>query len=408
MIADHNQRHVLAGLRVVEYGDFVAAPYCAKLLADLGADVLKIEPPQGDSARQRGPFPGDRPHPERSGLYLYLNTNKRGVTLDVGTATGRAILDRLLADVDVFVHNRPPAELPALALDYATLAARHPRLIVVAISPFGQTGPYRDYKAYDITTAAAGGLSLGIGDPARAPLKLPLTQSGIQAGLVGAIAALTAIFARDKTGRGQLIDVAEADVWATIHTGVGVVAWLFSGRVRKRSGHRLLGIPYPHTVLPCKDGYVALQASERKQWERFVEMVGLPGLATDPRYQDRLANNERYADELDALLAPWLMARTKEEIFAICREYRIAGAPLKTVEEIVNDEHLRERDFFVQIDTPETGPLPYPGLPFRFSAAPWKRSQRAPRLGEHNEAVYGGQLGYTPQQLVALRQVGVI
>jgi crotonobetainyl-CoA:carnitine CoA-transferase CaiB-like acyl-CoA transferase len=403
-----DEGHVLSGLRVVEYGDFVSAPYCAKLLADLGAEVLKIEPPRGDTARQRGPFPGDRPHPERSGLFLYLNTNKRGVTLDVSTATGRAILDRLLADADIFVHNQPPAALPGLGLDYPTLAAKHPRLIVTAISPFGQTGPYRDYKAYDITTAAAGGLSLGIGDPQRAPLKLPLTQSGIQAGLAAAIASLAAVFARDATGRGQAIDVAEADVWATFHTGVGVVAWVFSGRVRKRSGHRLLGLPYPHTVLPCKDGYVALQASERRQWERFIEMIGSPEWAKSPRYQNRLANNEQYADELDALLAPWLMARTKDEIFAICREYKIAGAPLKTVEEVVHDEQLRERDFFVQIDSPETGPLTYPGLPFTFSEVPWKRSRRAPRLGEHNDAVYAEQLGYTPRQLTELRQVGVI
>lgn len=400
--------HILSGFKVVEYGDFVSAPYAAKLLGDLGAEVIKVEPSAGDSARRRGPFPGDIPHPERSGLFLYLNTNKLGVTLNLETPTGRLLLYRLLEGADVFVHNVPPARACSLGLDYERLSAVNPKLIVVAISPYGQDGPYRDYKAYDINTQAAGGLSLGIGEPDREPLKLPLTQSGFQAGLVGALAALCALFGREATGRGQLIDVAEADVWATVHTGVGVVAWLFSGRLRQRSGRRLIGQPYPHGVFRCKDGHVALQCSERRQWERFLEMLGDPEWGRDPKYRDRLKNQEEYAEELDALLAPWLMARSREEIFQLCQEYRLPGAPLKRVDEVLSEPQLRERGFFYELDHPEAGRLTYPGLPFRFSEAPTGPSARAPLLGEHNEDVYVGRLGLTPAELTQLRQTGVV
>jgi crotonobetainyl-CoA:carnitine CoA-transferase CaiB-like acyl-CoA transferase len=403
-----SRAQILAGFKVVEYGDFVSAPYAAKLLGDLGAEVVKVELPGGDSARRRGPFPGDIPHPERSGLFLYLNTNKLGITLNLETPTGRRLLDRLLEGADVFVHNVPPARACSLGLGYERLSAVNPGLIVVAISPYGQDGPYRDYKAYDVNTQAAGGLSLGIGEPGREPLKLPLTQSGFQAGLVGALAGLCALFGREATGRGQFIDVAEADVWATVHTGVGVVAWLFSGRLRQRSGRRLVGQPYPHGVFRCKDGHVALQCSERRQWERFLEMVGNPEWGRDPKYRDRLKNQEEYAEELDALLAPWLMARTREEIFRLCQEYRLAGAPLKRVDEVLTEPQLRERGFFYELDHPEAGRLTYPGLPFRFSEAAAGPPARAPRLGEHNEEIYIGRLGLTPAELTQLRQTGVV
>lgn len=399
---------ILAGFKVVEYGDFVSAPYAAKLLGDLGAEVIKVEPPEGDSARRHGPFPRDIPHPERSGLFLYFNTSKLGITLNLETATGRWLLDRLVERVDVFIHNVPPARTCDLGLDYGRLSAVNPRLVVVAISPYGQDGPYRDYRAYDINTQAAGGLSLGIGDPNREPLKLPLTQSGFQAGLVGALGALCALFSREATGRGQFIDVAEADVWATIHTGVGVVAWLFGGRLRQRSGRRLIGQPYPHGVFRCKDGYVALQCAERRQWEQFLKMVGEPEWGRDPKYRDRLKNQEEYAEELDALLAPWLMAHTREEIFRRCQEYRLAGAPLKEVDEVLAEPQLRERGFFYELEHPEAGRLTYPGLPFRFSETGAGSPARAPLLGEHNERIYISWLGLSRAELTQLRQAGVL
>ncbi len=401
---------LLVGLRVVEVGEQVASAYCGKLLADLGADVVKIEPPTGDAARRAGPFLGDVPHPERSAPFLYLNTNKLGVTLDLRSATGRGLLDRLLEEADLLVESYPPVQAAAVGLDYATLHASHPRLYVVSITPFGQTGPYRDYRGTDITAQALGGLSIGVGRPDGEPLKLPGQQSGYQAGLIGAIGALGAMFGHDadREDGGQQLDVSEAEVWATIHTGTGVISYIFSQRIRGRYGHRLKGSPYPHTVLPCKDGYVALQCAERRQWKRFLEMMGNPAWGSDPKYRDRLKNNDEYAEELDALLAPWLMSHTKEEIFALCREWKISGSPVYTIDEVVQSQHLRERGFFVEIEHPEVGRQTYPGSPYQFAGKPPRQSRPAPLLGEHNLAIFGERLGISEAELVAMRQSGEI
>lgn len=399
---------LLKDVTIVELGRNISGPYCAKLLADLGATVLKVEPLDGEPARFHGPFPNGEPNAERSGLFLYLNTNKLGMTLNAGLLEGRTLLLSLLEKSDVFVHNFQPAEAAALGLTYASLAETFPRLVVTAITPYGQTGPYADYAATDLTTAALGGVNAGIGQPDRPPLFLPYGQSGYQAGVVGAIGTLTALLSRIKTGRGQLVDVAEADVWATIHTGVGIVGYIFSGRLRKRAGHRLVGIPYPHTVLPCKDGYVILQASEARQWKRFLEMIGNPEWAGNPRYQDRLANNEIYADELDALLSPWLMDHTRDEIFSLCRQYQIPGAPLKTIDEVACDPQLTHRCYFVEMDHPAAGRLRYPGSAYVFSNSDGRPWRPAPTLGEHDSEVLSQRLGLSQAQLASLRNLGVI
>ena len=173
---------IFEGLKVVEYGNLVSAPYCTKLLAGLGAEVIKVEMPGvGDEARKHGPFPNDTPHTERSGLFLSLNSNKLGITLNLDTQAGRNILKKLLEDADVFVENNAPKHMEELGLDYASLEKINPRLIMASITPFGQSGPYRDYKAYDINCAAAGGVSIGIGYPDREPLALPLSQGDYQA-----------------------------------------------------------------------------------------------------------------------------------------------------------------------------------------------------------------------------------
>ena len=402
----------LTGMKVLEYANFIAGPYCGKLLADLGAEVIKVEKPLvGDDARQYGPFPHDLPHPERSGLFLHLNTNKLSITLNVEAATGTEILKELLKESDIFIEDNPPAVMERLGLNYPNLQKVNPGIVMVSITPFGQSGPYRDYKGYAINCSALGGMSVCIGEPGREPLTPPLCLGHYQSGVAGALAALAALFARDLSGKGQQVDISEAQVWATLHTGQQESAFVMHGMKRMRWGHRTPGI-YPYTILPCQDGYVTLIAIQGYQWKRFLELIGdgkVPDwYANEPRFKDRREISLKYADEMDALIAPWLMSHTKEEIYNLCLEKRIPFTPAKNVEEMVNDSHLKAREYFVEIEHPATGVLKYPGAPCKFSETPWKIDKPAPLLGEHNEEILCQRLGYSEEGLSQLRGEGII
>lgn len=398
----------LSGLKIVEYGSFISAPYCTKLMADLGAEVIKIEEPgHGDESRRHGPFPDDVPHPERSGLFLYLNGNKLGVTLNARTSTGRKILRRLLEQADVFVESNSPRLMKELGLDYASLKETNRRLIVTSITAFGQTGPYSDYKGYALNTAGIGGQSLRTGESGREPLAPALSQSNYQSGAMGAAATMGALFARMSTGSGQQVDIAEAEVWATIHHGHGVHLGVFEGRKSIRAGHRTISV-YPWAVLPCKDGYMCLIAIQGHQWKRFLEAMGSPEWMSDPRFKDRIVMAFEHADELDSLVEAWLIDHTKDEIFEMCRERQITFAPVRSVEEAARDPHFKERGYFVVMDRVASGTLEYPGAPYKLSETPWQLSRPAPLLGEHNEEIYCGRLGYSGDELVKLREGGII
>lgn len=399
----------LDGLSILELGHFVSAAYAAKLLADLGADVVKIEETgAGDEARRVGPFQGDVPDPEKSGLFLYLNANKRGITLNIAAHTGRTIFHELVKSADILVHNYVPSVAQKLGLDHAVLSALNPKLITLSLTPYGETGPYRDFKGYELNAAALAGVPLNLGEAGREPLYPSFFFGPLQAGLTGAVGLMLAVTARDSTGRGQHIDLAETDAWATFHTGLGIVSWLFGGRRTRRQGQRSAGAGYPFTILPCKDGYVRMLAQTRREWRRFLEAMGNPAWGDDPRFQDRIKMNELYSDELDALITPWLMERTKQELFEIFYEYGIPFSPIKTVEDMVNDPQLAAGQAFVDIEHPEVGTVKYPGAPYKFSGTPWQMRRPAPLLGQHNEEIYCGRLGYSTEDLSRLRRAGVI
>lgn len=370
----------LAGLRVVELGEFIAAPFCGKLLGDLGADVIKIEPPGGDTARRFGPFAGDIPDDETSGLFLNLNTNKRSRVLDLSIPEDLDQLRALLKEADVLIESLRPGALASLGLSWEELQRLNPGLILTSITPFGQTGPYRDFEAYDLTTCAAGGISIGIGSPDREPLTYPLSQGHYVAGLAGAIATLFADAHRRKTGRGQRVDVAEAECWATFLAGVGIQPYVSEGRVKQRTGHRAGQRPHLDAILPCADGYVTIDTPQRRQWQRFLEMLGNPEWALDPRFARPLEMTGEYADEVEAHLAPWLMARTKQQIFEECRANRVPAAPVNSIAEVVAHEQLDFRDYFVRLYHPKAGEQTYPGAPYKLSATPWRLNTPAPLL----------------------------
>lgn len=402
----------LAGLKVLEYGEFISAPYCGKLMADLGAEVIKIESPShGDTSRRHGPFSGDVPDPEKSGLFLFLNTNKMGITLNLETCTGLKIFRELVKDTDVLIESHSPMNMRKLGVDYQSLKENNPDLIMTSITPFGQTGPYRDYQASDINICALSGWSLLIGEPGREPLTPPLSVGHFMAGVAAGIATVLAVLARLATGGGQYIDISEAECHNSFFTGVLANSFIYYNRKRTRSGHRT-PFPYPYTVLPCKDGYMSMIAVQGYQWKRFLEIVGNGSVPewyeNDPRFKDRMRAGREYADELDMLFAPWLEARTRQEIFESCRKNHVPFAPVRTIDEVVNDRHLNERGFFVELAHPKVGSLKYPGPPYRLSKSPWRLKKPAPLLGQHNEEVYCSRLGYPKHDLSALRGTGVI
>ncbi|MFH1484616.1 MAG: CoA transferase [Chloroflexota bacterium] len=398
----------LAGLKVLEYGEGVSAPFCGKLMADLGAEVIKIEKPLvGDESRQHGPFPKDVPHPERSGLFIYLNTSKLGITLDTEVATGRKLFKELARGADVLIENSPPKAMKKLGLDYKALKAINPKLVMTSLTPFGHTGPCSSWKGYGINSAALGAMCAATGSPGREPLALPLDQSGFQAAIGGAIATMLAVLARETMGRGQHVDVGEADMWATFHCGLAILPYIHEGRIRRRSGHRVLHQGYPDTTLQCKDGYITLDAPQGRQFKNMIEMMGNPEWSQHPMWKDRLSVTNEHSDEADAMLAPWLMEHTKQEIFDLSRKHRVPTGPIKTIEEIMNEEHLKVRNFWAELKRTEVGKLTYPGAPYHFSKTPWRISP-APLLGEHNEEVYCDRLGYSREELVELRRAGVI
>ena len=388
---------------MVEWGDFVSAPYCGKVLAELGAEVVKVEPPDvGDSSRRHGPFPSGAPDPERSGLYLFNNLNKRGVTLDVHTPAGRDALERLLASADVFLENQPLRETEKSGLDFPSLKDRHPGLVVTSISPYGRSGPYREYAGYDINANALGGMSFGTGYPHREPLTTPLYQVSYLAGVGAAMASIVALLARGRSGQGQLVDVAESQVVAALLSGYHLPTYIYQGVAGWRSGNRMrLGL-FPNCVLPCQDGYVCIDAPQLEQYRRFLALMGNPEWVEEPRYRNRRAMSDQYPEEAEALITPWFMAHTKDEILRLCIENRVPCVPVRDIQEVLDDEHLNARDYYRSIEHPHAGAHLHPGPGYRMSETPCRVVRAAPSLGQHNREVLCAELGVPEQDLPAV------
>ncbi len=391
----------LSGLLVLDLSENISGPYATKLLADYGAEVIKVErPPHGDPARGSGPFPHDQPHQEQSGLFLFLNSNKQGITLSLEEEGGADIFRGLLQRADILVENFRPGAMAGFGLDYEVLAEINPALIMTSISYFGQSGPYRDWEGCDLVAQAMGGLMWLTGEADREPLKLPLSQAEFQAGLNAAVATLSAIYFRDESGQGQQIDVSVQEAVASILESA-VTTYSYSGYVRGRMGARH-PLHCPAGVMACQDGWVVVQPGAN--WDYFATFLEIPELM-EPRAASIL--RYQYADEVEGLIQPWLERHRADEIFSTGQEWRIPFAMVLGIDELMEDPQYQSRGFFQQIDHPVAGPLAYPGAPFRMRETPW-RAGRAPLLGEHNEEVYGNMLGLSKRDLARLRGNGVI
>jgi CoA:oxalate CoA-transferase len=401
---------VLSDLKVVEYANFISGPQCARSLADFGAEVIKVEEPGfGDQGRNAGPFPDDIPHPEKSGLFLCLNANKLGVTLNVRTKVGLKIFKELIKDADILVENNPSRLMAELGLDYDTLKEVNPRLIMTSITPFGQTGPYRDYKSCDLISlqmAVSGYMCpVGVTEPEKQP---PLRHGGWQADLgaanTAALLTMFAVFNREKTGLGEHIDISEQEVVLN-HIRPWLGNWLSEN---KKEGRSRLEREMPAIPLPCKDGHVFYCLVTEPQWQAFKSMIGSSlDWVTVELYPDRWARGANW-DSIEPAIIEYMSEHTKEEIIQEGRDRHFVIGPVNTTEDVVKSEQLAFRGFFVDVDHPEVGKVKLPGLPYKMSRTPWQVSRPAPLLGQHNEEVFCCRLGYSKEDLVRMRQAGVI
>jgi len=390
----------LAGVSVVECGQGVSAAFAAKLMALLGADVIKVEPPQGDLTRRRGPFPGDAEDPEKSSLFQYLNADKSGVVLDLTKAQDRELLNNLLAGADVLVHNLPPPQRAAYGLDNHALSKAYPRLIATGISAFGDFGPYSAYRAYDLTAIHASGLGslapLGSPLPEMPPLKPPGQQAEFQGGLYAAAVIVAALLSRMKSGRGQAIEISEQEILAAA-LELSFIFYTYEGRQTSRLGTRALA---PFGIYACGDGLIAANCAEEAMWDRLVELMGNPDWAHEEIFKNRLARGRNH-DAMRLFFEEWARGWKKNELCAAAQAKRIPFAPVNVMADVFADEHLRSREFFVPLPGAQSrigGAVLVPSAPFKSSAMGWRLERRAPHLGEHSELLRRPRPAVQPPQ----------
>ncbi len=403
-----NHTGALSGLKVLDLSQGIAGPYCTKLLADYGAEVIKVEEPRrGDVARSTGPFPGHLPHHEKSGLFLHLNTNKKSVTLNLNPSDGASLCKALAGQASLVVEDLRPGVLQELGLGYKDLAATNPRLVMVSITSFGQTGPYRDYKYTELVAEAISGIMYSHGAPDREPLKFAQSVGQYLAGLTAAIGAMGAVLAAKLQGIGQYVDVSIMESLA-FTPDRRPSSYFYTGGIIKRLGYYYTP-SYLVGAYPCKDGFVGIQGVGRGEawWPRIYNMMGMPELTTDPRFSKpdaRLANR----GEFDVLFYSWLADRTRQEVFEEAAKARFPLAPVYTTEDLLRDPHFKARGFFVDVEHPAAGRITQTGAPFKLSETPWKGHRPAPLLGQHNEEVFCHTLGYSRADLAQLREQGAI
>ena len=389
----------LQGVKVLDLSHHIAGPYCTKLLADFGADVVKVERPEGDPARHIPPFFHDEGGLNKSLLFLYLNSNKQGVTLNLKSGRGQEMLKELARESDVLVENFSPLVMPSFGLDYPTLKALNPSLVMVSISNFGQTGPYRDYKATDIVAYALGGLMYIFGNYDRKPLKHALHQAQFRAGTNSASATLMALYHQRRTGEGQHVDVSIQECVASGLRDV-VNNYTYTGAVRRRQPNHSGDLT---RLRETSDGYVLPNPglSGAIDWSSSVEFLGVPEL-DDERFNTRSARLSN-AEALGRILDRHFLHQKKFDVFYAAQRKRFIYGVVQSPEEVLLDEQYQAREYFVNIDHPVVGEIRYPGAPFLMSGTPWKARGPAPTLGQHNKQVLGQQLGYSDLDLSRMR-----
>ena len=380
----------LSGIRVLDFTNHISGPFCTKLLADFGADVIKIEKPiTGDISRSIGPFPGQQKNLDKSGLFMYLNTNKRGITLDLNDPISKELIVNILETTDILVENFRPGTMEKWGLDYNSIKKIKPEIIYVSITNFGQTGPYKDYKASDAIIYAMGGEMFSRGIIDREPVKLGPNIVLFQGGTAAAVGALGAFFGTINDSSGQHVDISlmETETGTQDRRQATVLAYHYSGIINERQS---LGgsATYPSGVYPCLDGYFELSGGPTRI-VNIIKMMGNPPELMDPKWKDPLSQSDpALKEEFESYFYPFVMEKTKLELWKLAQDNGVLSAPLNSMEDVANDPYFREKEFFQEYIHPIAGSFIAPGKPWIMHETPWEIKRSSPNLGEHNAEIF--------------------
>ena len=406
-MSDATTRHSvgpLDGLRVVERAAGVSGPYCAKLLGDLGAEVVKIEPPgAGDPARRMPPFCRDAPGPDSGLLFNFLNTNKLGVTLDLSTPLGARVLSRLLAAADVFLFGGNTREIDHDGVRYEVLRRTHPHLVGVYLTPFGLSGPKRDWRGSELVGFHASGLGYVTPGETDLPKHLPPIKAGghqalMTAGMTAAVATMHALFTREATGTGQRVDVSEVEPLASFQF-MELARWTYACDPGKR------GLKEFGQRIRCRDGEFNIMFMQDHMWKAWAELMGSPDWAARPEFATHVGRTE-HQRELTGYIERWAADRTKDEISRLGQSRRVPVFPVNSIAEAVDSAQVQSRNFLRELPLACGAMARGPGAPYRFSRTPWGLRRPAPRLGEHNAEILCHRLGLSPDELTAAFAAG--
>ena len=376
----------LSGLRVVDLHSGVSGAWCSRLLASFGADVVRVEAPDGtDELRRAAPFDAPTTNAETRPLHLYLNAGKRSLALDTDGAEGRSLLERLIDRADVLVETLDGPERTHLDLAPDVAHARHPKLVHISITPFGLSGPYADFRATPMISAALGGYMYIGGSPDRQPLANLSPQPDYMAGLHGFVGAMAALNRREASGHGQHVEIAVQECMASIHQFT-VTRWVYNRRIQQRIGNRYQRA-HPITVYRVSDGLVSIAVANQEQYVRFLDLIGMGELRRDPRFADVFICSEN-TEAFDAAIADVMRTAKREKLVFDCQKQRIPAGFVNDVREVLTDPQYVHRAFWNTVDHPIAGPHAHAGYPLRMSGTP-PVAKRAPLLGEHDAAVQG-------------------
>jgi crotonobetainyl-CoA:carnitine CoA-transferase CaiB-like acyl-CoA transferase len=405
----------LDGIVVLDLTRFLAGPYCTLLLAGLGAEVIKIEPPGGDPYRGHPPFAG----PRGAGLArrtdddigiatLHRARGKKSVTLNLRLPAGIEMFQRLAKGADVVVENFLPGTLEKMGLGFPVLQVANPRLVLCSISGFGQQGPYRDWRAYDPVVQAMSGMSSVTGYPDRPPVRCGASVSDTGAALYGVIGTLSALRARDRTGRGDWVDVSMLD--GSFFLLGDVLEFVAAGVDVERRGNGHQGT-VPFNVYQARDGWVTVCAVTSETWLGVLGAMGRKDLASDPRFDPNPGSRRAHRAEIDAVVQDWVATQTVAEAVATLQQHAVPAGPVRDLRETFRDEHLRARDMLVPLEHPTRGTIPGvegAGMPIKFLHHEARFDAPAPAVGADNADVYGRLLGLDAMDLEKLRADGVV
>lgn len=377
----------LQGVKVLDLSRVLAGPYCTMMMADYGADIIKIEPPgEGDDSRAFGPFVG-----KESAYFMSLNRNKRSITMNFKRSEECELFKEMVKHVDVVVENYRPGTMEKFGLGYEELKAINPKLIYAACSGFGHTGPYRDKPAYDIIVQAMGGIMSITGPENGDPTRVGASVGDIIAGMFTAYGVMMALFHRERTGEGQKIDVGMLDCQLAVLENA-IARYITSGNVPGPLGNRHPSIT-PFSSFTAKDGYIIVGAGNDRLWERLCNLLGRSDLVKDERF---ITNSKRTTNvkELNAILNDIFKDKTIEEWMTALEEAGLPCAPINTVDRVVNDPHIKAREMIVEVEHPVAGKFKMPGVPVKMSETPGSVERPAPMLGQHQTEIMKELLGW--------------